>query len=157
MERLSTIWLLVFCVSCFNFGDYAPSDAQIQEAVRVVETTPPDSPEFAAAVAKLDALRSQRAQADATVGVASNGLNVLVPGLGGLLAVAYGAMQRIRGQKNKNALNATRSAIDEFKEAGGEASVDKLMEMLAKNHDRAGVRTAIRQALAELKAPDHAL
>ena len=132
----------------------APSDAQIVAAQTQVEKTPVGTPAHAQAVAQLETLQSARATADAGVSTASMVANSVLPGLGALLGLGYGIWQRSRGDKTKTALTATMAGIEDFKNIGGVEATDQLIEMLATAQDRAGVRTAIRTALAELKAPD---
>lgn len=145
-------FLLLFIGSC---GDQiAPSDAQIYTVQQQVDTLPIGTPAHAQAVAQLEALKQQRATADATIQATSSVVNTVVPGLGALLALGYGMWQRVRGDKKATALTATMAGIEDFRKVGGDESVEKLVELLATAQDRAGVRTAIRQALAELKAPD---
>lgn len=148
------IGMILFVPACNLSPVMGPSDTAIHQAEIYAESLPDDSPEKPVAVARVERLKADRASADERAGYLSGLVNYAVPGLGGLLALGYGVVQRVRNKKNRTALTATMMAIEQFKKAGGDDAVGVLVTELSKSHDKAGVRTAIRQALAELKTPE---
>ena len=144
----AVILAVVSVAGCVLLG---PSDSQIQQAESYAASLPEGHPDKAAAEARVARLKADRASADELAGVIVSAAGYAVPGLGGLLAVAYGITQKLRRRKDRAALTATMEAIEQFKNSGGDEAVRVLVEELATRHDRAGVRDAVRKALAELK------
>ena len=137
--------------SCRMPSFAGPSDEELQAAEQQVAALPPGTPERAAAEKKLAELRAARAVRDKAVSAGAAALNFLVPGAGVLLSIGYAFAQRSRSKKQGAVMAATMRAIEDFKNVGGEASVETLVALLSEHHDVAGVRAAVREALAILQ------
>ena len=114
---IATILLAPACGLVPVFG---PSDTEIAEAEQYAESLPDDHPDKAAAVAHVERLKADRASTDSQAGYMAALANLAIPGLGGLVALGYGIVQRVRRKKDQTALTATMTAIEEFKKSGGD-------------------------------------
>ena len=132
-----------------------PTDAEIEDARQYAASLPPEHPDKPAADARVAQLVANRRAAQERVDTVSMLANAALPGAGVALGVLYGVLQKLRNRKSQTALEATMVAIEEFKRAGGDDSAAALITALKESHNKAGVRDAIRDALAKLKTVEH--
>jgi hypothetical protein len=151
MKAILVVLLVTFLLVFVGCNSVGPTDVEIKQAESYADSLPADHPDKPAAEAHVAELKAERARADNQASTLAGLLGIIAPGLGGAVGIVYGAIQRIRNARSQSALMATMVGIEEFKKLGGSDAVANLINGLAKSHDKAGVRDAVRAALAELR------
>lgn len=145
---VAVIMVFAFAVGCKVLP---PTDAEINYAKAKVEAAPEGSDEQIAAKAELARLLALKEATDKNASGFAGFVSLFAPGAGAAIGILYGIAQRINNAKSRSMLAATMQGIEEFKKVGGPEATEELVAKLKQQHDIAGVRDAIKCALAKLK------